>query len=749
MRKKANFSVGNSGEKKSKLKDFKFKKQNDSKTHLQLKQIMNIFQFNKKKIEDEKKKFEDKKEVIRKEIIQRKSIWNQMRGIRVTILGAIFVPVLLMAIFGVFSYKKSSDAIIERYEQSTTDTLSAVSDFMDLGLKNVQEKTIEMLLNDDVVGYFRGKREKDTIDDITAFRGLKEIALVSKETNQFITGVHMFAGVGNAVTTSTLTPPKDFHAKFMESTAGQYVIDKADRNIWAGSHEAIDEMLQIDPESYSMYLISKMTSNKGFIVMDISKEKIISVLSDINAGEGSIIGFITPDGKETLTDSELQNVFINEDYFKTSLESEDESGFSYQTYNKEEYLYIYSKVGNTGAVVTALVPKSIILKQAHEIRTLNFVFVLVASVLAIVIGLIIASGIGNAISKLMKSISMAARGDLTADFNTKRKDEFLVLSNSLSDMMSSMRNLIGEVAEVGTKVSGSAGQLSATSEEILGATKDISRTIDEIEKGVVQQASDTDHCLGQMSNLSDKINQVYGSTYEIEKIANNTKGVVGEGLVIIDELNNKSKATSDVTNTVIREIEELEVHSRTIGNFVGIINEIAAQTNLLSLNASIEAARAGDAGRGFAVVADEIRKLADQSMKAASQIQGIVTEIQGKTKGTVVSAKQAEDIVDSQTEALHKTIKVFEDINNRVNDLVENLDNISIGVKGIESAKEDTLDAIRNISAVSQQSAAASEEVSATANNQIGSVESLSESALDLANDAKKLEKAIQLFRIK
>lgn len=749
MRKKANFSLGKLGVKKSKLKDFKMKKQYDFKSPIKLKQIMNLFPLNKNKIEDEKKKIEDKKEYIRNEIIRRKTIWDQMRGIRVTILSAIFVPVILMAIFGVISYKKSSDAIIERYEQSTTDTLNAVSDYMDLGLKNVQEKAIEMLLNDDVVGYFRGKRDKDSIDNITTFRGLKEMALITKETNQFITGIHMFAGVGSVVTTTNITPPKDFHNKFMESETGQYVVNKPDRNLWTGSHEAIDEMLQINPESYSMFLISKMTSNKGFIVMDISKEKIISVLSDINAGNGSVIGFITPDGKETLTDSELNNVFVNTNYFNNSLESDDKSGFSYETYNKEEYLYIYSKVGQTGAVVTALIPKAIILEQAHEIRTLNFVFVFLASVLAIVIGLIIASGIGNAISKLMKSISMAASGDLTANFSTKRKDEFLVLSNSLSDMMSSMRNLIGEVADVGTKVSGSASQLSATSEEILGATKDISRTIDEIEKGVVQQASDTDHCLGQMSNLSDKINQVYGSTYEIEKIANNTKGVVGEGLVIIDELNNKSKATSDVTNTVIHEIEELEVQSRTIGNFVGIINEIAAQTNLLSLNASIEAARAGEAGRGFAVVADEIRKLADQSMKAASQIQSIVTVIQNKTKGTVVTAKQAEDIVETQTEALHKTIKVFEDINNRVNDLVGNLDNISIGVKGIESAKEDTLDAIRNISAVSQQSAAASEEVSATANNQIGSVESLSDSALDLANDAKKLERAIQLFRIK
>jgi methyl-accepting chemotaxis protein len=224
--------------------------------------------------------------------------------------------------------------------------------------------------------------------------------------------------------------------------------------------------------------------------------------------------------------------------------------------------------------------------------------------------------------------------------------------------------------------------------------------------------------------------------------------VVGDGLVIIDELNNKSKDTTNVTQLVIKDIEELEKQSQNIGNFVGIINEIASQTNLLSLNASIEAARAGEAGRGFAVVADEIRKLADQSIEAANQIQSIVTEIQNKTQGTVQSAKQAESIVESQMESLNKTIKVFEEINNHVGNLVNNLDIISVGIKGIESAKNVSMDAISNISAVAQETAAASEEVSATATSQISSVENLSQSAMELADNAKKLEQAIKLFKI-
>lgn len=708
----------------------------------------------KRKIDKEKKKAEKRSEAMREkkqqvtdELKAKKKIWEQFKGIRMKIMAAFFIPVILLAVFGVVSYQTSSSAIITNYEKSTTDTLNAVSKYLNLGLSSITDKAIEFSLSNSVEDYYRRVNTQDTLDNVTALRQLQEETIVIRETNSFINAIHIMAEVGNPISTIG-TAPKDLFSKYTATDEAKSLMDKPSRNVWIGSHDAIDTDLKINKDDYAMALVNKLSFSNGLIIMDVSMDEIMNVLTDIDVAEGSIVGFVTGDGREALTDPELKDVFSSSNFYQKAVEDEATEGFSYQDYNGESYLYLYSKVGNSGAMVCALVPKTEILKQPSAIKNLSIVFISFACLIAVILGTMIAGGIGNAINKLVKSISLAARGDLTAKFSTKRKDEFRVLSDGLSDMTAGMSNLIGEVAGVGLKVTESADLLSVTSEKILGATKDISFTIDEIEKGVVQQAEDTEHCLGQMANLSEKINQVYSSTYEIERIANNTKGIVGDGLVIIDELNSKSKDTTNVTQLVIKDIEALEEQSHNIGNFVGIINEIASQTNLLSLNASIEAARAGDAGRGFAVVADEIRKLADQSIQAASQIQSIVTAIQNKTQGTVVSARQAENIVESQTESLNKTIKVFEDINNHVGNLVTNLDNISIGIKGIETAKEVSMDAIRNISAVAQQTAAASEEVSATANGQIGSVENLSQSAMELAGDAKKLEQAINLFKI-
>jgi methyl-accepting chemotaxis protein len=337
---------------------------------------------------------------------------------------------------------------------------------------------------------------------------------------------------------------------------------------------------------------------------------------------------------------------------------------------------------------------------------------------------------------------------LTAKFDTKRKDEFLILSSGISGMMDSMRKLIGEVQVVGSEVSDSAGELSETSDDLLAASRDISQTIENIEQGIVQQADDTEHCLTQMNKLSGQINQVYNNTHDIEQIAENTKVIAGEGIGMINELSDKSKATADITHNVIGKVEEFEIQSKHIANFVTIINEIASQTNLLSLNASIEAAKAGDAGLGFAVVASEIRKLADQSVQAANQVQNIVQEIHTKITDTVDTAKQAESIVESQTESLSRTIVAFNNINVHVKELVNNLNNVSLGIKTIENAKEDTLVAIESISAISEQTAAASEEMNATAINQLNSVELLRQSAAALASDSKKLEEVIKIFKI-
>ncbi len=674
------------------------------------------------------------------------------RSIRLKVFIGLLVPIVFLGTYGVLSYRISEKAIITNYENSSKDTLVAVSDFLDFGFKVIQEKASELLLNSDLGSYFNRQEGTDETQFINVRSKVESTVQLVKKTNSFISGVHMLGANGKAFTSEAATQESPYE-KFRETEIGKKFDSKTVKFLWVGEHSALDSMYvygtkQYTSDDYAISLISSMNARNGFIIIDVSKKLILDMFEKYNLGENSIKAFVTGDGREIIAGTEESSIFLNQPYYQSALTSEETSGLSYQTYQGKEYLFLYSKIQTVGATVCALIPKDTILQQVSGIKSLNNIFVAVALFFALMTLIFIAYIITAAINFLGKRINQAATGDLTTSFETKRKDEFLHLARGIGNMLQDMRKLIGEVQLIGGKVSSSASGVADTSESLLAATKDISKTIDDIEQGIVQQAADTEQCLVQMAGLSDQINQVYNSTGEIEYIANNTKHIAGEGLVIIDDLSRKAKDTSNITQNVIEKIQEFAVHSKNIAGFVAIINNIAEQTNLLSLNASIEAARAGDAGRGFAVVADEIRKLADQSVHAAKQIHKTVSEIAAKTEETIHTARQAESIVESQTEALSRTVSVFDSINQHVNNLANNLNVISEGIKMIEAAKVDTMDAIQSISAVSEETAAASQEVSATALGQIDSVERLRMAAQELANDAKNLEESISLFKI-
>lgn len=719
-----------------------------------------MLKINKKKNNTDKMSLHSKKEGLDKSMTREKSVRNtdgqhkryrkfthKILGIRFELALAFAVPIILMIIFGIVSYKKSADAIVREYEKSTSGIINAVGNYLDVSLSVVSDKSGELLNDEAITNYYESKKELTRGESNELFTAAKKQILLVKSTSTTISAVHVFAEKGNAYSTVT-NPPQDAYAQFLESDIGKSFMASTTKNEWIGEHKVVDDMLSGKQVPYAISIIRKLPKADGVLIMDISRDYVAESFANVDLGKGSIMGFVTGDGKEILINSDEQNVFYNLPYYKDALSSKNVVDYSYESYNNSKYLFVISKIGDTGASVCALIPNSTILSQASQIAKLNIFFVIAACIIAVIAASLIAGGVGTAITKLVKSISRAATGDLTSSFETKRKDEFRILAESLTNMLGQIRELVREVAEIGLKFGKSSGVVWETSNNILDSAKGISIAIEEIGKGVIQQAEDTEKCLNDMSNLSDKINSVYGNTYEIEKIAGDTKNTIGNGLVIIEELNNKSKATYEITQAVIGDIKELELQSNTITDFISTINEIAAQTNLLSLNASIEAARAGEAGRGFAVVAEEIRKLADQTLSASGQIQKIVSDIQVKTQNTVKTAGKADDIVKSQTQALNNTIRIFEEISNQAACLINNLNNISEGVKAIEGAKEHTLEAVRNISAVAQQAATSSEEVSATAIDQLASVEDLSKSAKELAEDAKRLEKAIDKFQI-
>ena len=671
---------------------------------------------------------------------------SRFRKIQTKLIAAFLIPVILFVIVGMFTYSKSEQGLKDTTESLTYTSVGMLKEYFELGFQSVELTGTRIAVNSDVNTHFGGLYESSY--EVAAKGAIVNEAVADK----YIGSIVAFSkNQGNSISNTGVVKKKDLYNAFVNSEVGSGIDEKMENgSCWISSHPEIDELMNYSDSDYALAYVKtiKDSSNKevGYMIIDVKKSFIQSILDNADFGENSIIGFVTSDGKEVISGSDNFN-FSNQKFYQKILNKE-EGGYKYIDYKGSEYLFLYDKVAVGDGVVCALVPKEIIVEKANDIKLYTVIAVIACCIIAVIIGSVLAMGISKAINKVNDLMQQTAEGDLTGTIFMKRKDEFRLLSGNIGNMISSIKHLIIKLTGVSEEVSKSANQVNDNSEVLYTATKEITEAIGYIEQGLIQQSEDTESCLHQMSDLADRITDVYASTNEISEIAEKTQATVDNGMIIVSELGERVQDTTKITKDIIAEITQLEVESKAINGIISTINEIAEETNLLSLNASIEAARAGEAGRGFAVVSEEIRKLAEQSANAADQIGRIISQIQDRVGKTIDTANKADGIVKYQAEALGTTVTVFEDIKGQVNTLASDLDHISDNMKSMENAKNDTMEAIASISATSNETEAASTELNRSAEKQMHAVEVLYEAVKQLQDNSQELDTSVSVFKV-
>lgn len=408
----------------------------------------------------------------------------------------------------------------------------------------------------------------------------------------------------------------------------------------------------------------------------------------------------------------------------------------------------FREITGTNWVLVSYVPENAVFSELASLRTTMIVVAVVVLAVILVLMERMIHFMIKPIRSLTDSIVTMASGDFTVDIKTKGNDEITLMGHSMKEFTAAIRSMINDISNISETLKGQAESSTSVSGGLYEASLKQSKNIDELNGTVdqlsasVQEIAESATALAVVvsdtrdssNNAEDKMNV----TVEVAEAGKNDMQKVGEAMGLIEQS----------INGLQESIDKVGAASQEINKIVGMIGEIADETNLLALNASIEAARAGDAGKGFAVVATEIGSLATNSNQSVQKIQTLINEVTSLVGETVDKAKDSVDEINTSSRLVHQAVATFDtiydnivDANRVVNDMAANMLKVA--------------DVSTNVASITEEQAASAELISRNAGNIASESknitddsEKVAETARKLADTSEKLMTQINSFRV-
>ncbi len=679
--------------------------------------------------------------------------WEKKAGsIRTKLLSGFLIPCVFIIVSGTMAYQLAQNAVIQSYQKSMENTLQKTSEYYDLLVSNLSIRANQIVLDNSVKSYYRGEYAKDPLEERKLFKTMQKQILTIALSDQFVSRIYLLEDYGEEFGSDHTLKTVNFN-QYLEGEEGREQMECGENVVFRGKHENLDHLTGLSEGKYAFSLTRNLVNKKsqptGILIMDVDMEAARKPLSDMALDEGAICALITKDGREILsTEDVTESVFISQKKIQDLFEAEEDSAIFYQIDNGRSYLYLFHKMENCDFAVCAKIPRAQILLQVSDIRYITLFVVAVAVIISLILCIWISRRIMTSVRNVSHVLKQVADGNFNLSVEEGRDAEFKMLTNQLEYMMGEMCSLISQTGDGAIEVANAGTRVAGTTHKLVELSEGVTEGIMQVSDGVASQTEDAKECRSTIKKLAQQIEAVFKNAETAERIAVVAGQTVGNSITNMENLSDKAEETANITESLIVRINELSEETKAINKIAETINDIADQTGLLSLNASIEAARVGEQGKGFAVVADEIRRLSAQSVEAVKQIRKTVERIDEKKSQVAQITGQTSDTVRAQSEAMKLTVGSFCQMRDSVSELTNVINDISEIMGHMEQAKDCTMQMIDSMAQISETNEEAATRMQQNTTQQEEQILSLQEAVATLGRESDKLKEAISKFTI-
>ena len=432
------------------------------------------------------------------------------------------------------------------------------------------------------------------------------------------------------------------------------------------------------------------------------------------------------------------------------------------TINNMNYYAYYQPLKNSNGQIVGMIFAGEPSKDIDKTITQRRLSIIGISVFILIISIgicsVLVKGIVSIITHAGGMVDGIANGDLRIQLSDRaarlsekaktRDDEIGIMINSMYSLVDKLQGTIRRIKDTTENLLQAGDSLEGMANQTSNTTDEISRAIEEVSKGAVIQAEEIESATMQVATIGNMIESIVLSVKELDEVSKNMKQADDESEQIIDELGRSNDRTIEAIKKIDESVHTTNDSVGKIQEAVNLITSIASETSLLALNASIEAARAGEAGRGFAVVASQISKLSEDSNNSAKTIEDIINQLSVDSEASVEIMAEVSDIIAEQQSKLNETRIKFNDVSKGIDMSMTESKNIYDQIQECDAARVKVTDVIENLSAVSEENAASTQQTNSSMQELNYTVNQLAEAAKDLKNIADALGEDISFFTV-